>query len=125
MKTTDFAIFMWAESLAMVVPLPGEEHRIFAFVHPFQSTVIIHFVVRSVCQRYELFFIHVTQVWLLIFIAGFTIVVFMTIFSAIYCNFFSSPETSVCITRKCMMNGWFTYYLMYIINTMTNQGKKR
>ncbi len=61
MKTTDFAIFMWAESLAMVVPLPGEEHRIFAFVHPFQSTVIIHFVARSVCQRYELFFIYVTH----------------------------------------------------------------
>ncbi|XP_046635994.1 ionotropic receptor 93a-like [Daphnia pulicaria] len=99
MKTTDFAIFMWAESLAMVVPLPGEEHRIFAFVHPFQSTV-----------------------WLLIFIAGFIMVVLMALFSEIYCKFFLSPETSVCIARKCTINGWFTYYLMYIINTMTNQG---
>ncbi len=39
MKSTDFAFFMWAEPLAMVVPRPGEEPRIFAFVHPFQSTV--------------------------------------------------------------------------------------
>ncbi len=122
MKLIDFAIYMWADSLAMVVPLPGEEDRIFAFVHPFQSTVI-HFVLRSVFRRYELFVICVTQVWLLIFVTGFTIVFFMTLFSAIYCNFFSSPETSVCITRKYKIHGWFTYYLMYMINTMTNQGK--
>jgi hypothetical protein len=39
MKSTDFAFFVWAEPLAMVVPRPGEEPRIFAFVYPFQSTV--------------------------------------------------------------------------------------
>ena len=39
LKSVDFAYYMWAESLAMVVPRPGQEPRIFTFVHPFQSTV--------------------------------------------------------------------------------------
>ena len=126
MKFTDFAIFMWAESLAMVVPRPGEEPRIFAFVHPFQSTVI-HFVHSwFACQRYMDCLICFAQVWLLIFIAGFTVVVVMTLFSGIYFQLFLSldPETSVSINRKCKIYGWITYYSMYMINTMTSQGKK-
>ena len=39
LKSVDFAFYMWAESLGMVVPRPGQQPRIFAFVHPFQSTV--------------------------------------------------------------------------------------
>jgi hypothetical protein len=37
----DFANFMWAEPFAMIVPRPGEEpRRLFAFVYPFQLTVL-------------------------------------------------------------------------------------
>lgn len=35
----DFAYFLTAEPHAMVVPRPGEEPRLFAFIRPFQSSV--------------------------------------------------------------------------------------
>ena len=35
----DFAYFLLAEPQAMVVPRPGEEPRLFAFIRPFQPTV--------------------------------------------------------------------------------------
>lgn len=38
---TDFAYFMWAEPFTLVVPRPGEEPRLFAFIWPFQSSVTI------------------------------------------------------------------------------------
>jgi ionotropic glutamate receptor len=38
-KLADFSYFMWAEPFAMVVPRPGEEPRLFAFVRPFQLPV--------------------------------------------------------------------------------------
>ncbi|XP_046447431.1 glutamate receptor ionotropic, kainate 2-like isoform X2 [Daphnia pulex] len=100
MKSTDFAFFMWAEPLAMVVPRPGEEPRIFAFVHPFQSTV-----------------------WLLIFIASFTVVIFMTMFSGIYWKLFSflDPDDTS-LTTNFTIYGRITYYSVYMINTVTSQG---
>jgi ionotropic glutamate receptor len=39
----DFAYFMWTEPFTMVVPVPGEEPRLFAFIKPFQSSVIKSF----------------------------------------------------------------------------------
>jgi len=39
-KVADFAYFMWTEPFTMVVPVPGEEPRIFAFIKPFQNLVI-------------------------------------------------------------------------------------
>lgn len=35
----DFAYFMWTEPYVMVVPRPGEEPRLFAFIRPFQPNV--------------------------------------------------------------------------------------
>ena len=40
-KMVDFAYFYWAEPHAMVVPRPGEEPRLLAFIQPFQPIVII------------------------------------------------------------------------------------
>jgi hypothetical protein len=31
---------MWTEPFTMVVPVPGEEPRLFAFIKPFQNLVI-------------------------------------------------------------------------------------
>ena len=39
----DLAYFTWTEPQAMVVPLPGEEPRLFAFIKPFQPIVILCF----------------------------------------------------------------------------------
>lgn len=38
-KKFDFAYFMWAEPYNMIVPVPGEEPRLFAFIRPFQPNV--------------------------------------------------------------------------------------
>lgn len=35
----DFSFLTWSEAYRLVVPRPGEESRIFAFVRPFQPTV--------------------------------------------------------------------------------------
>lgn len=40
-KMIDLAYFMWTEPFNMIVPKPGEEPRLFAFIKPFQSWVII------------------------------------------------------------------------------------
>ena len=40
-KIMDFSYFIWTEPYSMVVPQPGEEPRLFAFVRPFQTTVKI------------------------------------------------------------------------------------
>lgn len=37
----DLAYFIWTEPYAMVVPRPGEEPRLFAFIRPFQPLVIM------------------------------------------------------------------------------------
>ena len=38
-KNSDFSYFIWTEPYSMVVPQPGEEPRLFAFIRPFQTTV--------------------------------------------------------------------------------------
>ena len=42
-QLANFAYFMWAEPFAMVVPRPGEQPRLFAFVQPFQPMVYFIF----------------------------------------------------------------------------------
>jgi hypothetical protein len=44
-KLVDLVYVIWTESFVMVVPVPGEEPRLFAFILPFQSTVCIPFSV--------------------------------------------------------------------------------
>nr|CAH0103993.1 unnamed protein product [Daphnia galeata] len=101
LKSVDFAYYMWAESLAMVVPRPGQEPRIFTFVHPFQSTV-----------------------WLLIFLAASIIIALMTLFSGIYCKLFATldPDYLSSLPRKFTIYEWSSYYAIYLANTLTNQG---
>ncbi len=47
----DLAYFIWTEPQAMVVPRPGEEPRLFAFIRPFQPLVIICFV--DILKKYQ------------------------------------------------------------------------
>lgn len=41
-KKVDFAYMTWAEPYAIVVPQPGMEDRLVAFIRPFQPTVKFH-----------------------------------------------------------------------------------
>ncbi|XP_046445822.1 glutamate receptor ionotropic, delta-1-like isoform X1 [Daphnia pulex] len=96
-KNVDFTYFVWSEYFAMVVPQPGEETRIFAFIRPFQSTV-----------------------WLFIFITIVVMVTLMTLFSRIYSKYIT---VNVLATNKGLtMFGRASNYSMYIFNIMTNQG---
>ena len=38
-EKVDFAHPYWAETQDLVVPVPGEENRLFAFIRPFQPMV--------------------------------------------------------------------------------------
>ena len=40
-RVMNFAYIFWAEPHTMVVPRPGKEPRLFAFIEPFQSNVAI------------------------------------------------------------------------------------
>ena len=41
LEKMDFTYMIWAETQDLVVPKPGEESRLFAFVRPFQPMVIV------------------------------------------------------------------------------------
>lgn len=42
LKVVDMATFFtWEDSYRMVVPIPSEEDRLFAFIKPFDLTVIL------------------------------------------------------------------------------------
>ncbi|XP_046446908.1 uncharacterized protein LOC124196138 [Daphnia pulex] len=91
----DFAYFLTAEPHAMVVPRPGEEPRLFAFIRPFQSSV-----------------------WLLIFIASILVIASMCLFSKAYSKLLMN-EREVSDTTALE---WAGRYSMYIVNILTNQG---
>ena len=38
-EDVDFTYAIWAETIDLVVPRPGEESRLFAFIRPFQPKV--------------------------------------------------------------------------------------
>ena len=38
-EDVDFTYAIWAETIDLVVPRPGEESRLFAFIRPFQPMV--------------------------------------------------------------------------------------
>ncbi|KZS03572.1 Uncharacterized protein APZ42_033783 [Daphnia magna] len=101
-KMIDLAYFMWTEPFNMIVPKPGEEPRLFAFIKPFQSWV-----------------------WLLIFITMLAVVIFMSLFSKLHLQFYSNGSrhnSPVSSQEMTTIFGRISVYSMYIVNTMTNQG---
>ncbi|XP_057374712.1 ionotropic receptor 93a-like [Daphnia carinata] len=103
--------FLWVDGLNIVVPRPGEESRLFAFTRPFQPTV-----------------------WLWIFVAMIFIVGGMTLFTwHYYCcglvNEISDVNSDHQHHERIKSNGqnmlsYFSSSVIYVINTMTNQGCK-
>nr|CAH0098391.1 unnamed protein product [Daphnia galeata] len=103
-KLVDLVYVIWTESFVMVVPVPGEEPRLFAFILPFQSTV-----------------------WLLILITVITMVAIMSLFSKFYLKFFAKiiagrNKLDPIPPRKETLFRLIINYAIYIINIMTNQG---
>ncbi|EFX79723.1 hypothetical protein DAPPUDRAFT_103904 [Daphnia pulex] len=96
-KVVDFAYFLSAEPQAMVVPRPGEEPRLLAFIRPFQSSV-----------------------WLLILIASILVIASMSLFSKVYSKLLiNGRENEVSDTTALE---WLGRYSIYIVNILTNQG---
>ncbi|XP_046447217.1 glutamate receptor ionotropic, kainate 2-like [Daphnia pulex] len=98
-KVADFAYFMWTEPFTMVVPVPGEEPRLFAFIKPFQNSV-----------------------WLLILIAMIVLVVLLSLFSGAYLKYFTRSDSDNPSADDMTMLGRVSSYSIYVINILTNQG---
>lgn len=118
----DFAYFMWAEPFAMVVPRPGEEPRLFAFVRPFQLPVNNYNRVYKFHVIHSLFIALISKVWTFILIATLAIVGSLTAFARIYSKL-SIFTDSASKSRRIPMFERATEYLTYMVNIMTNQGK--
>ncbi|EFX66287.1 hypothetical protein DAPPUDRAFT_116519 [Daphnia pulex] len=99
----DFSYFIWTELYSMIVPLPEEEPRLFAFVRPFQPTV-----------------------WLLLFITIIAVVLSMSLFSK--CFLISAKKNnshqldSKFSKQSTTLFNFASSYLVYVINIITNQG---
>nr|CAH0102495.1 unnamed protein product [Daphnia galeata] len=100
-KNLDFSYFIWTEQYSMVVPQPGEEPRLFAFVRPFQPAV-----------------------WLLLFITMIAMVFFMSLFSKISLlstkkkNSSDQPRSK----QSTTLFNFASSYSVYVLNIITNQG---
>jgi ionotropic glutamate receptor len=124
----DFSYFVWTEPQAMVVPLPGEEPRLFAFIKPFQPIVIIFIIIDNRNVNFFLFvltdvlYFISSKVWLLILIASFCVVFSMSLFSKVYSKLFIMKSVKdVSITNGTALK-WASQYSVYVVNTLTNQG---
>ncbi|XP_045036265.1 glutamate receptor ionotropic, kainate 3 isoform X2 [Daphnia magna] len=112
----DYTFPTWADGFSLVVPRPGEENRLFAFVGPFQPTV-----------------------WLLIFISIFVLVSVMTLFtwihqrnvknslspSTIDTESNNQPKGNEEVRNISLQRSLFTSFgshMIYVMNIMTNQG---
>ncbi|KAI9556275.1 hypothetical protein GHT06_018849 [Daphnia sinensis] len=102
--------FVWVDGFSLVVPRPGEESRLFAFTRPFQPTV-----------------------WLWIFIAMIFMVSGMTLLTWHHnrCALVNDkPDVNSeqhhkrIITNGQIMFNYFSSSMIYVVNTMTNQGCK-
>ncbi|KAK4012523.1 hypothetical protein OUZ56_024762 [Daphnia magna] len=112
----DYTFLTWGDGFSLVVPRPGEENRLFAFVGPFQPTV-----------------------WLLIFISIFVVVSVMTLFTWIYqwnvkhssssaifdTESDNQPKENEEVSKISHQRSLFTSFgshVIYVMNIMTNQG---
>ncbi|XP_046453943.1 ionotropic receptor 93a-like [Daphnia pulex] len=109
----DFTSFIWAEGFRLVLPRPGEESRLFAFIRPFQPWV-----------------------WLSIFVSVLVIVGAMKIFDWIYFrhdlnNFIDTsadtkhnPQDGDVKENSVPKRNFISTsnHVIYVINTLTNQG---
>ncbi|XP_046454702.1 glutamate receptor ionotropic, kainate glr-3-like isoform X2 [Daphnia pulex] len=104
----DYSFFTWTDGFSLVVPNPGEESRLFAFVRPFQPWV-----------------------WMSILLSLPLVVGTMTFFTWFYNR--GRPKNSIevlSVDTNSQSNGvspgsnftFFGSHMIYVINTMTNQG---
>lgn len=126
LEKMDFAHFVWFEPYTMIVPRPGEEPRLFAFIAPFQPQVI-----RSWRVYYQFYINHtfktqLLKVWLLISVAVFVVVCSMTCFAEIYFNNskqFENGRTLLGKREKFSKFDSATINAVYVAKTITNQGR--
>jgi hypothetical protein len=125
----DYSFFTWTDGFSLVVPNPGEESRLFAFVRPFQPWVNYHLI--SHFPGY-LITISLFQVWISILLSLPLVVSTMTFFTWFYNR--GRPKNSIevlSVDTNSQSNGvssgsnftFFGSHMIYVINTMTNQGK--
>lgn len=113
----DYSFFTWVDGFSLVVPNPGNERRLFAFVGPFQPWVnllpnfVISIHIISLCQL-------IIQVWMSIFISVFFVVVTMTFFNW----FYNQQSNSVARIPSRNILTFFGCHMIYVTNTLTNQG---
>ena len=128
----DLAYFTWTEPQAMVVPLPGEEPRLFAFIKPFQPIVILCFYrhnqtvslltyICNDCADKCLIFYFFFKVWLLILIASFCVISSMSLFSKVYLKLIGKSVKNVNTSTIALIS----QYSVYVVNTLTNQGNNQ
>ncbi|KAI9566014.1 hypothetical protein GHT06_009813 [Daphnia sinensis] len=121
-KKVDFSYFIWTEPYAMVVPRPGEEPRLFAFVRPFQSLVIY----LCYTKNNSIFCFHsFSKVWLLILITMLAVVGFMSFFSKFSLemdDFIAEHRQESEQTQTRTLSQYAGSYFVYVLNIITNQG---
>jgi hypothetical protein len=126
----DFAYFIWTEPQAMVVPRPGEEPRLFAFIRPFQPLVIMfrRYSKKVLCLFFFFNFVLTegflfsSKVWLLILISSISIVSSMSLLSKAYSKLFVKNVNDVIVKKNTTALKWASQYSIYVLNTLTNQG---
>ena len=109
----------------MVVPKPGEEPRLFAFVRPFQPTVKENNFIQF---QYKIDTI-LMKVWLLLFITMLTMVFSLSLFSKISLiseNNNNSEESTLLKLKKkpTTLLNFAGSYFVYVLNIITNQGDR-
>ncbi|XP_032796243.2 glutamate [NMDA] receptor subunit 1 [Daphnia magna] len=112
----DYTFHTWSDGFRLVVPRPGEESRLFAFIGPFEP-----------------------MVWMLIFISIIVVVAMMTLFAMVYRHY---PWNTCQVSDNKIMpeidqgngtrysdsrNFLYNYvgsHMIYVVNIMTNQGSR-
>jgi ionotropic glutamate receptor len=127
-KKMDLAYFAWSEPFKMVVPRPGETSRLLAFVYPFDPLVIITLFFNVVETWFPMHFIiwyliSLVKVWGLIYITIHAMVASMTFFASIYSKFSINGREVSAIYGGRTVYDRVSYYMIYVFNIMTNQGK--
>lgn len=137
----DYTFHTWSDGFRLVVPRPGEESRLFAFIGPFEPMVAncsFHLILLNyICI---MLYFSSLQVWMLIFISIIVVVAMMTLFAMVYRHY---PWNTCQVSDNKIMpeidqgngtrysdsrNFLFNYvgsHMIYVVNIMTNQGKAK
>lgn len=109
--------FVWEEGYRLIVPIPGEEDRLFAFIRPFDFTV------NQICKLNSLIYCYVKRirkVWMLLAASIVITVISMSLLSWTFNRFSSRNEKD--INDETSLMEYFELYFFYIINVLTNHG---